>query len=189
MVDPYGFIPFTLFCPFPLHFTGILFSSNFYVYGLKKAGDEKITHVAKVFPLAYWVNRSHVSHEGTFFRECSKEGLAPPYLGTMFVTIEGKTYGLIISEYYGEGTLKQLWQSNLKEKEKDQIIKRLRELFEALAQKGIDHGDVHGENLLFTRKGEDYEFRLVDFESSSWKKEKSHIYPEIEISTGEILVL
>lgn len=142
----------------------IFSSSNFKIYRI----HDHPNLIVKVYPIEYWINVDYVENEAYFWRRASELGVAPRYISHSICPdfIDKKTYGFLIVEKYGKGSLTDLIVSGLYDEYKEIIDKLLRHILDILYENNIDQNDLHSNNFLFDIVDSKIEIKIIDFDSA-----------------------
>lgn len=142
--------------------------SNFFIYSLCEDKELKKCEktLVKIYQLNKWLTDEKINIEADFMEKAYYLGVSPKLIGVDYCDYNNKTYGLVLMEKYGDGTLQELY----KNKEFisihiDEIKEKLKIILNVLYDNNINHNDLHSKNFMYsiTDTGE-LEFKIIDFD-------------------------
>lgn len=142
--------------------------SNYYTYSLCE--DKELTKctsaLLKIYQLNWWLNPDKINKEAAYMKRAYDLGVSPRFIAVDYCNYDGKEYGLVSVERYGEGTLKDLYENkDFFDSHKDKIVEKLREILNILYQNNIYHNDLHSKNFLYKiDDAGELEFKIIDFD-------------------------
>ena len=106
-------------------------------------------------------------------------GVSPNVVGFEICEYDDVLYGVFLMELYGDGTLTDLINSEIYDKEeyRELIHAKLRMILDVLYDNNISHNDLHSDNFLYKIGDDgDIELKIIDFDMADELGDSTRVY-------------